>query len=231
MLIAGGKIIALFLVVFPLQLMLLLHHSWWLFTVLPSACVLFYYTCQCITPPQLKSQQRTCVTKRIFGTPFNGIVLGTGLVLTVHLVVALAMNWLLQTGCLPCLTGQGLARKPALVAHRGCDFTFPENTLAAFRECVKIPGIVAIETDVQISLDGVPFILHDPHLVRTTDAEKRCPTVNPLSNATWLNFSDGDCPLQELRVGLQHAKVHIPMVTVHCCVLSRILSMRGLLGN
>ncbi len=210
MLVAGGKIISLFLVALPLQLVLFLRHSWWVVLLLPTAALLGYYTCQCIIPSLLKSprsQQRSSATKKKCGTPFSAVVVGVGVILTVHTVAALSTNWLLETGCLPCETRQAVPKKPVLVAHRGCDFTFPENTVAAFRESVKIPGVVAIETDIQITFDGVLFILHDPHLVRTTDGETRCPSVDPMANASWLNFSTGDCPLQELRVGDWYAEV------------------------
>ena len=53
----------------------------------------------------------------------------------------------------------------------------------------------------QVSYDGVPFLLHDHHTIRTTDVETKCPNVDPLGNATWLNFSSGTCPLDKLNVG------------------------------
>ncbi len=214
MLIAGGKIVSLFLVVLPLQLVLFLHHWWWVFLVLPTAIVLGYYACRCVAPSPLKPQQCTCVAKRNCRTPFNAIVIATGLVLAAQVLAALGINWVLQTGCLPCDTKVEVPGKPVFVAHRGCDVSFPENTIAAFRESAKIPGIVALESDIQISFDGVLFILHDPHLVRTTDAEIRCPTVDPLANATWLNFSTGHCPLQELSVGLWYTEVRMPTIIV-----------------
>ena len=52
-----------------------------------------------------------------------------------------------------------------------------------------------------MSYDGVPFLLHDPHTIRTTDVKTKCPEVDPLANATWLNYTSGKCPLEELNVG------------------------------
>lgn len=52
-----------------------------------------------------------------------------------------------------------------------------------------------------MSYDGIPFLLHDPHTIRTTDVVSKCPDVDPLGNATWLNFTTGTCPLDQLNVG------------------------------
>jgi glycerophosphoryl diester phosphodiesterase len=45
-------------------------------------------------------------------------------------------------------------------AHRGYHADVPENTLAAFDAAVKI-GVDGIETDVRLSRDGLPVIIHD----------------------------------------------------------------------
>ena len=83
----------------------------------------------------------------------------------------------------------------------------PENSMAAFEEAAKIPEIVGLETDVMISMDGVPFVLHDPHLVRTTDVASKCPLVDPFANASLLYFANGSCPLAERNVGEWFVKV------------------------
>ena len=54
-----------------------------------------------------------------------------------------------------------------LQGHRGARGLAPENTLAAFERALEI-GVTTLETDVQLSKDGVPFILHDATLDRTT---------------------------------------------------------------
>lgn len=58
---------------------------------------------------------------------------------------------------------------PAWVAHRGAGKLAPENTLAAFRLGASY-GYRMFECDVKLSADGVPFLLHDATLDRTTDA-------------------------------------------------------------
>jgi len=56
---------------------------------------------------------------------------------------------------------------PLWIAHRGAGRLAPENTLAAFRVGASY-GYRAFECDVKLSADGVPFLLHDTTLDRTT---------------------------------------------------------------
>ena len=56
---------------------------------------------------------------------------------------------------------------PLWIAHRGAGKLAPENTLAAFRVGAS-HGFRAFECDVKLSADGVPFLLHDATLQRTT---------------------------------------------------------------
>ena len=56
---------------------------------------------------------------------------------------------------------------PLWMAHRGAGKLAPENTLAAFRVGAS-HGYRAFECDVKLSTDGVPFLLHDATLQRTT---------------------------------------------------------------
>ena len=56
-----------------------------------------------------------------------------------------------------------------LQAHRGLSHRFPENTELAFREAGKVGIFFGMETDVQMSSDGVLVCMHDDTLDRTTD--------------------------------------------------------------
>jgi len=58
---------------------------------------------------------------------------------------------------------------PRWIAHRGAGKLAPENTLAAFRLGAS-HGYRMFECDVKLSADGVPFLLHDDTLTRTTNA-------------------------------------------------------------
>jgi glycerophosphoryl diester phosphodiesterase len=66
---------------------------------------------------------------------------------------------------------------PFWIAHRGAGKLAPENTLAAFRLGAS-HGYRAFECDVKLSADGVPFLLHDTTLDRTT-AERGVAAVRP----------------------------------------------------
>lgn len=55
-----------------------------------------------------------------------------------------------------------------VVAHRGNRVALPENTLEALRNAVEL-GADAVEFDVRVTRDGVPVLMHDPLLDRTTN--------------------------------------------------------------
>jgi glycerophosphoryl diester phosphodiesterase len=55
-----------------------------------------------------------------------------------------------------------------VIGHRGALALAPENTLAAFAAGERC-GVDAIEFDVQRSADGVPVVIHDHTLDRTTN--------------------------------------------------------------
>ena len=59
------------------------------------------------------------------------------------------------------------ADAPLVIAHRGASLRAPENTLAAFHQAIH-DGADAVELDVRLSRDGVPVVLHDASLERTT---------------------------------------------------------------
>ncbi len=61
---------------------------------------------------------------------------------------------------------------PVIIAHRGDSFRAPENTLEA-AELGFQSGAAAWELDVQLTRDGVPVVLHDESLLRTTDVAER----------------------------------------------------------
>jgi glycerophosphoryl diester phosphodiesterase len=64
---------------------------------------------------------------------------------------------------------------PFLIAHRGAGKLAPENTLAALRVGAR-HGYRMFECDAQLSADGVPFLLHDTTLTRTTNASMQLTT-------------------------------------------------------
>jgi glycerophosphoryl diester phosphodiesterase len=61
---------------------------------------------------------------------------------------------------------------PNIVAHRGYHSTHPENSLSAFRSAERL-GCAWVECDVHASADGVPIVIHDDTLDRTTSGTGR----------------------------------------------------------
>lgn len=59
-----------------------------------------------------------------------------------------------------------------LIAHRGEPAHWPENSLCGFRAAMQA-GARFVETDVQISVDGVPLLSHDETLLRLTGHDLR----------------------------------------------------------
>ncbi len=57
---------------------------------------------------------------------------------------------------------------PVILGHRGAAGVAPENTLFAFERGLA-DGAHIIESDVHITRDGVPVLVHDPSVDRTTD--------------------------------------------------------------
>ena len=58
--------------------------------------------------------------------------------------------------------------KPVIFAHRGASANAPENTMASFELAVRL-GAKAIELDTMLSRDGIPVVIHDHTLERTTN--------------------------------------------------------------
>ena len=58
-------------------------------------------------------------------------------------------------------------RRP-VIGHRGNAAYAPENTMESFRQALA-GGAECVELDVRLSADGVPVVMHDATLDRTTD--------------------------------------------------------------
>ncbi|UCZ53877.1 glycerophosphodiester phosphodiesterase [Bacillus shivajii] len=59
-------------------------------------------------------------------------------------------------------------RQTKIFAHRGSSSTHPENTMEAFQAALQY-GADGIELDVQLTKDGVPVVIHDEKVDRTTN--------------------------------------------------------------
>uniref|UniRef100_A0A8C3UFM5 Glycerophosphodiester phosphodiesterase domain containing 4 n=1 Tax=Catharus ustulatus TaxID=91951 RepID=A0A8C3UFM5_CATUS len=96
----------------------------------------------------------------------------------------------------PCIREMGtLGPKPALIGHRGAPMLAPENTEMSFLKTIEHGGD-GLETDVTISYDGVPFLMHDDTLKRTTNIQE----VYPNDTGKAASFFSWDA-LQKLNAG------------------------------
>jgi glycerophosphoryl diester phosphodiesterase len=83
---------------------------------------------------------------------------------------------------------------PRWIAHRGAGKLAPENTLAAFRLGAS-HGYRMFECDAKLSADGVPFLLHDATLERTTNGH------GVAGSLPWAELS-------QLDAGQWHSRTH-----------------------
>jgi glycerophosphoryl diester phosphodiesterase len=60
---------------------------------------------------------------------------------------------------------------PKVIGHRGAAAYAPENTLASFREAHR-RGATWVETDIMLTADGVPIVMHDYSLKRTMGVDR-----------------------------------------------------------
>lgn len=67
------------------------------------------------------------------------------------------------------------------IAHRGASAWAPENTVAAFDAALEV-NCRAIEFDVRLTADGVPVVIHDETLDRTTNGSGR------VAHTPWLDM-------------------------------------------
>ena len=94
---------------------------------------------------------------------------------------------------------------PPLVAHRGWASQFPENTLPAVTAALSA-GAVYVEIDVQVTKDGIPVLLHDATLDRTTSQS------GIIHELTWHDLADCDAG-ESARFGRRFQ--HTPLPTLY----------------
>jgi len=85
-----------------------------------------------------------------------------------------------------------------VIAHRGDRVRAPENTIEGLQRAVDI-GVDAIEFDVRVTRDGVPVLMHDPTVDRTTNGRGlvgsfSCVELRRLDAAA--RFGSGDASAQ-----------------------------------
>jgi glycerophosphoryl diester phosphodiesterase len=120
---------------------------------------------------KFRSKLKYLFTDRIFAKHIKLVTFVIFIILcyVISLILPFFMNPAnVITGALP--------EKPKLIAHRGASYLAPENTLKAGEEALKYDGVVGWEVDIQISFDGIPFLMHDHTLKRTTNVSAQFPS-------------------------------------------------------
>lgn len=96
----------------------------------------------------------------------------------------------------PCIMDpSNLRQRPDVIGHQGASMLAPENTMWSFQRALQM-NVTGLETDVAISVDGVPFLMHDHTLRRTTDVEKVF-RGREMDDVSLFNWTD----LQQLNAG------------------------------
>jgi glycerophosphoryl diester phosphodiesterase len=91
----------------------------------------------------------------------------TGLFIAFALLAAAPAH--AQAGLIEALK-DGDSKRVLVAAHRAAHDVFPENSVAAIERAISL-GVDIIEIDVRVTKDGVPILMHDDSVDRTTDGQ------------------------------------------------------------
>ncbi|MBC7546789.1 hypothetical protein H7171_03530 [Candidatus Saccharibacteria bacterium] len=125
-----------------------------------------------------------------------------------------------------------------VVAHRGYSSEAPENTIAAFDLALRY-GYSDIEFDVQLSKDGVPMVLHDELLGRTTNGLGRLDgytyaQLKQLDAGSWFNPKFGEQRIPSLLELLARykskARLHIELKSTEFELAERVVQALDVSG-
>ena len=91
---------------------------------------------------------------------------------------------------------------PKKIGHRGAAGHAPENTLASIRKAANL-GARWVEFDVMLSHDGIPILMHDNTLNRTTNGKgpisaQSLNDLRTLDAGSWFDESFADEPIPTL---------------------------------
>jgi glycerophosphoryl diester phosphodiesterase len=100
---------------------------------------------------------------------------------------------------------------PEVIAHRGGNELYTENTVLAFDSATRITGLSTWETDLRFDVDDVPVILHDATVDRTSPATGAIADLHA-SGATRIPTDDGQVIPTEWE--LLHQAMTYPSVRV-----------------
>jgi glycerophosphoryl diester phosphodiesterase len=108
------------------------------------------------------------------------------------------------------LFSKQLSKAFVVIGHRGNSSQAPENTLAAINQAFAI-GCGMVEVDVHLSRDGVPMVIHDETVDRTTNgrgmvSQLTLAQLKTLDAGSWKNAKYAHERIPTLAEALQAAK-------------------------
>uniref|UniRef100_A0A3P8W1G6 Glycerophosphodiester phosphodiesterase domain containing 5 n=1 Tax=Cynoglossus semilaevis TaxID=244447 RepID=A0A3P8W1G6_CYNSE len=111
------------------------------------------------------------------------------MVLLLYVTLLLAVYLAPLTFTCPCIMDRhSLKPRPDITGRRGAPMLAPENTLVSFNRALQ-QGASSLEADVTISMDGVPFLMRDRTLRRTTNVRKIFP-ARQFDDACFFNWTE-----------------------------------------
>ena len=102
-----------------------------------------------------------------------------------------------------------------VIAHRGASFYAPENTHSAFKMAINMKAEM-IELDISITKDGVPVVIHDETVDRTTSetglvSNFTLAELKELETGAWFNPEYDGEPFPTLEEVLRYTKDKIAL--------------------
>jgi glycerophosphoryl diester phosphodiesterase len=95
-----------------------------------------------------------------------------------------------------------------IYAHRGYSSAFPENTMSAFQGALDL-GVYGVELDIHASADGIPVVIHDESLDRTTNGSGLV-TDKTAAELAALDAGNGQgVPTFEAVIALANGRFHV----------------------
>lgn len=108
---------------------------------------------------------------------------------------------------------------PTLVAHRGYAKNFPENTLEGI-EAAIVAGACMVEIDIQCTADGIPVLIHDEMLNRTSSESGHILKMQ-FERVRMMNAGEPE------RFGHQFSQVRIPSLQDFVALMQKWPNMRA----
>ena len=108
-----------------------------------------------------------------------------------------------------------LLHETSVMAHRGCSYNAPENTMKAFENAVAATADY-IELDVHETKDGTIVVMHDPNLKRTTGFKGNIwdydyEFIRSLDAGSWFGEEFSECYIPTLDEVMEYTRGKIKL--------------------